>query len=243
MKQMMSSFTGCPSAEHFAAVWGFNVDDSGSVPGHHGQFGPESCVSSDSSAVKLRGVGSAVKRRPPVVPPEGGFSSQQHKVCLNVSCSSFLLIISFFWRTFFGCRHNFVVLLSNFLCFVLQILGNDQHEQHNYMIKQQILELEKLQLTEGKTQPSLMLRRHGEAAATSSSTHSSPGKFNESLDQRSEELDNCLSNALQSFTNASQELKAERFPSPISQLDQLPGSSVGEPFWQYKSPVDSSQVC
>lgn len=190
-KQMMSSFTGCPSARHFAALCGFNVNDSDSVPGQGGQFGSESCM-------KLSGMDSAVKQSSSVVAAQGGFSSQQHK-----------------------------------------ILSNDQQEQNNYLVKQQILELEKLQHTEGNNRSSL-LHSHGKSV-TSSSAYINSGKLDECLDRQSKELDYCLGNDLQSFNNPSQELKAERFPSPTSQLDHLSYSSAGEPFWQYKSPVGNTQ--
>lgn len=159
----MSSFTGCPSAKHFAALWGFGLGDSGRV------------------SVSGRG-------------------GHQHEV-----------------------------------------ISNQQQEQKNNLIKQQILELEKLQLTtQGDNRLSTLHRRHGEPV-TCSSMYGTSGKLDEGFDRQSKELEYFLSNDPQ---NASQESKGERFPSSISQLDHFScSSSVGEPFWQYKSLGDNSQVC
>lgn len=157
----MSSFTGCPSAKHFAALWGFGLGDSGRV------------------SVSGRG-------------------GHQHEV-----------------------------------------ISNQQQEQKNNLIKQQILELEKLQLTtQGDNRLSTLHRRHGEPV-TCSSMYGTSGKLDEGFDRQSKELEYFLSNDPQ---NASQESKGERFPSSISQLDHFScSSSVGEPFWQYKSLGDNSQ--
>ena len=103
----------------------------------------------------------------------------------------------------------------------MQVYYEDQQQQNSSIILQQILDLKRLNLTDGKNR--LPLIRGQE-------------QTEETLDSN---LHNCqeLSTGLQQSDNPLQELKVDPLLLPFSQMEQ------GESFWQCKSPVQSSQVC
>lgn len=130
-----------------------------------------------------------------------------------------------------GLQKTTIILLS--IVLHLQIYkGQQQHSSH---IMQQILDLKRLQLTDGSNL--LPVIRGQEQTDISSSIHYSP-EFDENLDQHSQ----------LSQDSSLQELKVETLPFTFSQMENLPSSSnvglpvPGESFWQCKSPVQSSQV-
>lgn len=130
-----------------------------------------------------------------------------------------------------GQQKTTIILLS--IVLHLQIYkGQQQHSSH---IMQQILDLKRLQLTDGSNL--LPMIRGQEQTDISSSIHYSP-EFDENLDQHSQ----------LSQDSSLQELKVETLPFTFSQMENLPSSSnvglpvPGESFWQCKSPVQSSQV-
>lgn len=130
-----------------------------------------------------------------------------------------------------GQQKTTIILIS--IVLHLQIYkGQQQHSSH---IMQQILDLKRLQLTDGSNL--LPMIRGQEQTDISSSIHYSP-EFDENLDQHSQ----------LSQDSSLQELKVETLPFTFSQMENLPSSSnvglpvPGESFWQCKSPVQSSQV-
>lgn len=130
-----------------------------------------------------------------------------------------------------GLQKTTIILLS--IVFHLQIYkGQQQHSSH---IMQQILDLKRLQLTDGSNLLPMICGQ--EQTDISSSIHYSP-EFDETLDQHSQ----------LSQDSSLQELKVETLPFTFSQMEHLPSSSnvglpvPGESFWQCKSPVQSSQV-
>ena len=129
---------------------------------------------------------------------------------------------------------------------MLQAFYNGQGQQKTSVILQQILDLKRLQLTDRKNTSSLI--RGQEQIDISSSKFSTSQRLDDDLDKHSQNSLGICSD-LQQMDSPKQELKVEPFPSPFSQLEQLSSSSTvgiplhGDPFWQCKSPIQSSQVC
>lgn len=129
---------------------------------------------------------------------------------------------------------------------VWQILQTDQRQRSSCFILQQIIDLKRLQLTEGSSNPSPLIHGQEQINVASSMRHYTK-KGDENLDQT-------LQNSPDPETDPRQrestfgELKCDPFPCPFPQLDRSPSSSnvgiplQGEPLWQCKSPVQSSQV-
>lgn len=126
----------------------------------------------------------------------------------------------------------------------LQIIKGGQ-QQNTCFVLQQLLDLNKLQLTD-KSDHSLLI--HGQVKTdTCFSMHHPTKKFDVNLGQPLQHAED-LHADLQQRDNPLQELKSEAIPFPFAQLEQSPSSSTaglplhGESFWQCKSPVQSSQV-
>ncbi|KAA8529099.1 hypothetical protein F0562_034102 [Nyssa sinensis] len=120
-----------------------------------------------------------------------------------------------------------------------------KQQENICFILQQILDLKRLQLTEGNNDTSLICGQ--QQTDISSSKYISSWKLDKNLDQHLQHsLD--LGTDLQPMGSPHQELNEEPFPLPFSQLEQLPSSSAvgnplqGDPFWQFKNPVQSDQV-
>ena len=134
---------------------------------------------------------------------------------------------------------------TSIICFsiALHLQIHKVRQQHTSYILQQILDLKRLQITDGSNLSPLI---HDQEQLDISSIHA-PEKFNENIDQHLQHSQD-LSTDLQQMDDSLQELKADTLPFTFSQQEQLPSSSNiglplhGESFWQYKSPVQSSQV-
>lgn len=204
-KQVISSYMGCPSAKDFAALWGFELNEQGNST-RQGHFVSSSHGSEDSSVVNL-----AIPRQS----------------CSQIGGPSVLCTVN---PATLGSSTESEVESSSQQSKIYK--GQQQHSSH---IMQQILDLKRLQLTDGSNL--LPMIRGQEQTDISSSIHYSP-EFDENLDQHSQ----------LSQDSSLQELKVETLPFTFSQMENLPSSSnvglpvPGESFWQCKSPVQSSQL-
>lgn len=110
-------------------------------------------------------------------------------------------------------------------------------------ILHQILDLKRLQLTEGRS-PSLLIRGK-EQSDLSSSVHHTSGRFDDNLDQS---LQHSEITRFRQRDSLLQDLKVDNLPFPLSQLEHMPPSSTAglpldtESFWHCRSPVESCQV-
>ena len=128
---------------------------------------------------------------------------------------------------------------------MLQILQTHQRLRNSRFILQQIIDLKRLQLTEGSNHSPLI---HGqEQSNIASSMRHYAKKVHENLDQTLQDSTEHGTD-LRQKENTFRELKCDPFPCPFSQLDHSPSSSNvgiplhGEPLWQCRSPLQSSQV-
>ena len=130
------------------------------------------------------------------------------------------------------------------------MLQKDQKERNSCFILQQIIDLKRLQLNEGTTNPSPLIHGQEQDSISSSMRHYAK-KFNANLDENLTISMDTGSEIQQSDNSTSplQGLKCddEPFPFPFSQLENSPSSTVGlplhgEPLWQNRSPAQSSQV-
>ncbi|KAI9169119.1 hypothetical protein LWI28_007237 [Acer negundo] len=101
-----------------------------------------------------------------------------------------------------------------------QVYYEDQQQQNSSIILQQILDLKRLNLTDGKNRLPLIRGQEQTEETLDSDLHNSQE----------------LSTGLQQSDNPLQELKVDPLLLPFSQMEQ------GESFWQCKSPVQSSQL-
>uniref|UniRef100_A0A2N9ICE1 B box-type domain-containing protein n=1 Tax=Fagus sylvatica TaxID=28930 RepID=A0A2N9ICE1_FAGSY len=228
-KRVISSYMGCPSAKDFAALWGFelNEPDNGTRQDH---IVSTSSGSEDSSVVNL-----AITRQscsqiggPSVLSTVNNatlLSSAESKVGSNSQQRP---------------QKTTVIRLS--IVLHLQIYKGQQH--HTSYIMQQILDLKRLQLTDGLNLSPLT--RGQEQTEITSPIHFSP-EFDENIDQHSQ-VSQDLSTNLQQRDSSLQGIKVETLPFAFSQPVHLPSSSNiglpvhGESFWQCKNPVQSSQL-
>ncbi|KAA8532636.1 hypothetical protein F0562_032548 [Nyssa sinensis] len=117
-----------------------------------------------------------------------------------------------------------------------------KQEEKTCFILQQILDLKKLQLTEGKNNTSLT---HGQEQT--SSKHDTSWKLDKNLNQHLQHSLG-LGTDLQLMGSPHKELNVEPFPLPFSQLEHLIFSPTvgnplqGDPLWQSKVPVQSGQL-
>ncbi|GAB2228575.1 hypothetical protein Droror1_Dr00022695 [Drosera rotundifolia] len=184
----ISSYAGCPSANHFAKLWGFDVNELNTVPVVD-HMSCNSCISEDSCAVTVNrmGITSSVTSRLPLAAPSAASV---------ISSESFASSSS---------RRRKAPMKK-------------QLQNKTSMIMQQILELRRLQVTEGST--SSIIRREGKLDKDSS-LHNMPGNHEEFPDQCSDDL-----------------------PGPVIDLDKTDSPDQGlsyDPFWQCRSPCGNSQ--
>lgn len=136
---------------------------------------------------------------------------------------------------------NSIILLSTLLH--LQVYKCQQ--QHASYILQQILDLKKLQLTDGSDL--LPLISGQEQMEINSSTQYPPVKFDGNLDQHLQHSQDLSTD--QQRGSSVKDLNVDTLPFKFSQQEHILSSSnvglplQGESFWQCKSPVQSSQVC
>lgn len=128
---------------------------------------------------------------------------------------------------------------------VLQILQKGEQQKNTSFVLQQLLDLNRLQLT-SKSNHSPVIRGQ-EKTDTSFSLHHPTKKFDENLDQPLQHTEDRHAD-LQRRDSPLQELKSDPLPFPFSQMGHSPSSSTagiplqGESLWQCRSPVESSQV-
>ncbi|XP_015579129.2 putative zinc finger protein At1g68190 isoform X1 [Ricinus communis] len=211
-KRILSSYMGCPSAKDFAALWGFQLDEM-DKSALRDQLFSKSFASVKPSV--------ATFDIPIVSRQQTGSSSRTSK--LNYST-----LVS-------GTQSE--VGLSNKQT---EEPCKGQGQQNNEFILQQILYLEKLQLTEVDNCSPII--RGVEEMDVSSSIFKGSEKFEDSVDLSQHAQDPGKGDCLL------QELKVDSLPSPFSQPENSPLPStaanplLGESFWQYRSPLQSDQL-
>ncbi|XAR52462.1 hypothetical protein NMG60_11020559 [Bertholletia excelsa] len=120
-----------------------------------------------------------------------------------------------------------------------EVFKEDKQEQNACIILQQIIDLERLQLSDGDQNSSLI--RGKQQTDSHSSLYDPTWKLENDVDQSSQHLFGL-------GTDPHQELDVEPFSSSFAPLEQLTSNStVGnplevEPFWQCKSPAPSFQL-
>ncbi|GLT58201.1 hypothetical protein SLA2020_311140 [Shorea laevis] len=126
-----------------------------------------------------------------------------------------------------------------------KVILNAQQQQNTSFILQQILDLKRLQLTEGDSCQPLI---HGQQQTDTCSSISIPlGNFDRKVGQDSQNFQD-IDNDLHQRGNPLQELEVDSFPLPFTHLQHLSSSSTagmplqGESFWQCKNPTQSTQL-
>lgn len=214
-KQVLTSYMGCPSSKDFAALWNLDLIESDSSA-LQDRFASTSFSSMDGGAVNFDFPRQSCPQA------EGSTLASE----LN-STTSVLGAESQFGSTSVQSK----------------VYYRGQYHQDTSNILQQVLDLKRLQLKGNKNNSSLIRRE--EQTDISSTTYDTSQKSDENVDQFSQHLHNIVTD--QKLDSPQQEHKREPFPSPFSQLEQLSSSSTagiplnGDPFWQCKSPVQSSQ--
>lgn len=118
-------------------------------------------------------------------------------------------------------------------------------QKNTCFILQQILDLKRLQLTDGSN--GLSFIHHQENTDISSSENESTWKLENNLGQHLK-YSFGLDSDFQQLGSPNADLHVDSFPSPFSQLDNLISSSSGgsplqvDSIWQSKTPVHSGQV-
>ncbi|THF94018.1 hypothetical protein TEA_020427 [Camellia sinensis var. sinensis] len=208
-KQVISSFMGCPSAKDFAVLWGFELNKLENSTLQN-QFVLTSCVSVDT------GVKNSNFPRQSMSSPQTGGPS------LASQASTVTSILGAEYEVGLSSQHT-------------EVFNKGKQQQDTCIILQQIFDLERLQLTEGDKNSSLI--RGKQTTDISSSTYDTSWK-----------LDQSFQHSLGLGADPHQELNVEYFSSPFPPLENLTLSSTvgnhlqGEPLWQCRSPTQSFQV-
>ncbi|KAF5945528.1 hypothetical protein HYC85_015756 [Camellia sinensis] len=208
-KQVISSFMGCPSAKDFAVLWGFELNKLENSTLQN-QFVLTSCVSVDT------GVKDSNFPRQSMSSPQTGGPS------LASQASTVTSILGAEYEVGLSSQQT-------------EVFNKGKQQQDTCIILQQIFDLERLQLTEGDKNSSLI--RGKQTTDISSSTYDTSWK-----------LDQSFQHSLGLGADPHQELNVEYFSSPFPPLENLTLSSTvgnhlqGEPLWQCRSPTQSFQV-
>ncbi|CAL5396638.1 unnamed protein product [Camellia sinensis] len=208
-KQVISSFMGCPSAKDFAVLWGFELNKLENSTLQN-QFVLTSCVSVDT------GVKNSNFPRQSMSSPQTGGPS------LASQASTVTSILGAEYEVGLSSQHT-------------EVFNKGKQQQDTSIILQQIFDLERLQLTEGDKNSSLI--RGKQTTDISSSTYDTSWK-----------LDQSFQHSLGLGADPHQELNVEYFSSPFPPLENLTLSSTvgnhlqGEPLWQCRSPTQSFQL-
>ncbi|KAK9276355.1 hypothetical protein L1049_005887 [Liquidambar formosana] len=212
-KRVISRYMGCPSPKDFATLWGFDLNEL-----ENSAF-QEQLVSTSCGSVDL----DTIPRQSWQQIEESLLASEENSTTSVIGAES---------QVGSSSQQN-------------KIYYKGQHQHDTSSILQQILDLKRLQLTEQNNNSSLT---HGqEQTDISSSKFKTSQKLDGDLDQFPQHF-HVAGNDLQKIDIPHQDFKVEPFPSPFSQLEHLPSSSTvgiplhGDPFWQCKSPVRSSQL-
>ncbi|XP_021824247.1 putative zinc finger protein At1g68190 isoform X1 [Prunus avium] len=214
-KRAISSYTGCPSAKDFAAFWGFELNELDNSAHLDGTLSTSCGSSCDSSAVNLDSCEQFCSQVEGFPAANSPTLAPAPGVGSEVGSSSQQYKISHE-----GQEHKST-------CFILH----------------QILDLKRLQLTEGSS-PSLLIRGKEQSDLSSSVHHTSKG-FNDNLDQS---LQHSEITRFRQRDSLLHDLKVDNLPFPFSQLEHMPPSSTAglpldtESFWQCRSPVESCQL-
>ncbi|KAK1380745.1 B box-type domain-containing protein [Heracleum sosnowskyi] len=215
-RRLISSYLGCPSAMDLAALWGF---DLGALNfGHQDQFPSTSCVSVDTGTVSCH----ALLHSPSQTIGSPVLSRMEH-LTSRTSAEQKVGLKS---------KHSKAFLKG-------------KQEKSNCLILQQILDLRRLQCSDGSNCSSFILCQ--EQTDVSSLEDSQNWKLQNSLDQQFQDSPG-LDSELQQIGSPNEDLDVDSFPLSFSQLDHLTSSSIGETtlqgdaIWQCKSPYQSGQL-
>ncbi|XP_028124460.1 zinc finger protein CONSTANS-LIKE 9-like isoform X2 [Camellia sinensis] len=152
-KQVISSFMGCPSAKDFAVLWGFELNKLENSTLQN-QFVLTSCVSVDT------GVKNSNFPRQSMSSPQTGGPS------LASQASTVTSILGAEYEVGLSSQHT-------------EVFNKGKQQQDTCIILQQIFDLERLQLTEGDKNSSLI--RGKQTTDISSSTYDTSWKLDQSF--------------------------------------------------------------
>nr|GMD16660.1 putative zinc finger protein At1g68190 isoform X1 [Ipomoea batatas] len=200
-KRVISSYFGCPSAKDLAALWGFDLNESDSST-----FLQSQLVSTSNITVeRFNGSSNITKRSNSFARGSSGVS-EVSPVASVVAADSEV-----------GSSMKYSKALKT---------GNQQ--ENSCLILQQILDLKRLQLTEGNENSSLISTHAQRESSIKCKKALNVNKtFSQNLPRSPD-----LAPELQDWGGAP-ESAADPFPSAFPQLD-------GDSFWQCKSPINSS---
>ncbi|XP_038718184.1 uncharacterized protein LOC120011186 [Tripterygium wilfordii] len=214
-KEAVGSFTGCPLATDFAALWGFDLCNMENSTVQN-QSTSSSCVNSRTLTLaisgqpcqKIRRISRAselaIETSVSGVESEGGSSNRESKT-----------------------------------------LYNCQQQQNACFILQQILDLERLQLNEGNNHPPLICRRERmDIASSTSSTVKELEEYPYQRLQLTKNLyivDQQKESLLRGLKTDPFPLPFNQLDH-LQSCSTAADSLHGESFWQCKSPVQSSQL-
>ncbi|XP_057507644.1 zinc finger protein CONSTANS-LIKE 10-like isoform X1 [Actinidia eriantha] len=226
-KQVIRSYMGCPSAKDFAVLWGFELNELENST-LQDRFVSTSSVSvvtgSENSDILGQSKSSSYTGGPPLASQVSNMTSFFEAVTSPVGNMT-----SIHAESEVGPRSQ-----------QTEVFNEGKQPPNTYIILQQILDLERLQLTEGvKNSPLIRGKQQ---------IDKSPFNYDTSW-----ELDNNLDESLHhplglGADPRQEELKEEHSYSSFLPLEHLTSSPTignsmpGEPFWQYKSPPRNFQL-
>ncbi|KAF8407779.1 hypothetical protein HHK36_006915 [Tetracentron sinense] len=216
-KRLINSYMGCPSAKDFASLWGYELNELGDAS-PQGQF--------VSTLFDYVFPGVANLDIPREFYPLINFPS------LTSEINSMISVFGADCEV--GSRNP-----------ESKIFHRNKPQQDSHFILQQILDLKRLQRSERKKHSPLI---HGQMqTGFYSSKDNTSGQLDEALDKHSPHSKG-LGIDIQEIDSLHPELQVQPFPLPFSQREHLASSSSSgiplrrDPFWQDKSPAQSSQV-
>ncbi|PSR84953.1 Zinc finger protein [Actinidia chinensis var. chinensis] len=211
-KRVIRSYMGCPSAKDFAVLWGFELNEleNSTLQDRFVSTSSVSVVSGvENSDILGQSKSSTYTGGPTLASQVGSMTSIRAESEVGPSSQQTV------------------------------VFNEGKQQQNSYIILQQILDLERLQLTEGDKNASLIRGKQ----------QNDRSPF---INDTSWELDNNLDDSLQYSiglcTDPRQELKEEHSSSSFLPLEHLTSSPIignpfpGESFWQCKSPVQNFQL-
>ncbi|KAK6146836.1 hypothetical protein DH2020_020705 [Rehmannia glutinosa] len=214
-KKDISCYVGCPSAKDLAVLWGFGLDEL-----------EKNCVAKDQSVCSSlttadygHDVNSSVSKMS--CSKSGGSSSLMSDIDGTVS------VVYTEFEGGSSSRRTKVVKDNNW-------------QRNSYLIRQQINDLESLQLSEGIVDNSCLLHVK-ERTGGLPFKHDTMWKFHTNLNNQMESFSPNLH--FQHMGGSPLEDKTEEpLSSPFSQLDNFTSTGNPDSFWQYKSPAHNNEI-
>ncbi|KAL1806983.1 putative zinc finger protein At1g68190 isoform X1 [Daucus carota subsp. sativus] len=218
-RRVVSSYLGCPSAMDLAALWGFDLGAYAfNYSGNQDQFPSTSRPSVDTGTVSCHALLQSPSQ--PVGSP--GLSKVEYLTSRSSTEQ----------KAGLKSKHSKAFLKG-------------KQEESTCLILQQILDLKRLQCSDGSNCSSFILCQ--EKPDVSSPEDSENWKLHNKLNQQFQDSPG-LDSELQQIGSPEDDLDVDSFPLSFSQLDHLTSSSIGETtlqgdaIWQCKSPNQSGQL-